>query len=427
MNAQSIHADIAYTLANYLYGKFYPAAKNIKLNVTNLVVTKGLVANSDTKKPQLIRVTARTIDINSGVIDLTWENIDSSDSSAGEQFATANVLVENTSDWLGNWAPMAHLIHGRIEALETLAAEGKANSFSRRMAYSLFASNLVDYAEKYRGMQSVIVHDLEACANVQLTDKESGVWTVPPYFIDSVAHLAGFVMNCSDAVDTQNNYCVTPGWKSMRFAEPLVAGARYKSYVKMIATKEDPSVYLGDVYIMRGEDLEVVGMVGGIQFRRYPRILLSRFFSPPDKSSTKGSKTAKAAAPVVATASIDRERAVPTATVVPDMPHANPVPSKGSAPAQEATAQPQVPVAAATTSDDSTTAKALLLIANEAALELEDLVDDADFANLGVDSLMSLVISEKLRTELDVTVSGSLFLDYPTIGELRKWLDEYYG
>lgn len=94
------------------------------------------------------------------------------------------------------------------------------------MAYTLFAKNLVDYADKYRGMQLVVMHELEAFADIQLSDQEhSGKWTVPPFFIDSVAHLAGFIMNCSNFIDTKNNYCVTSGWKSMRFAELLAPGA----------------------------------------------------------------------------------------------------------------------------------------------------------------------------------------------------------
>jgi acyl carrier protein len=44
-----------------------------------------------------------------------------------------------------------------------------------------------------------------------------------------------------------------------------------------------------------------------------------------------------------------------------------------------------------------------------------------------VDSLMSLVIAENFREQLGVTVSGSLFLEYPTIGDLRAWLEEYHG
>jgi acyl carrier protein len=93
-------------------------------------------------------------------------------------------------------------------------------------------------------------------------------------------------------------------------------------------------------------------------------------------------------------------------------------PVQEAAPAQEATH------AAAT---NSVTTRALALIAKEAALELSDLEDEAEFANLGIDSLMSLVISEKLKSELDVKVGGSLFLDYPTIGDLRVWLDECYS
>lgn len=63
----------------------------------------------------------------------------------------------------------------------------------------------------------------------------------------------------------------------------------------------------------------------------------------------------------------------------------------------------------------------------EAAVEPVDLRDAISFAELGGDSLMNLVIKEKSRGELDVVVSGSLFLEYPTVGDLRSWLVEYYG
>jgi monodictyphenone polyketide synthase len=76
---------------------------------------------------------------------------------------------------------------------------------------------------------------------------------------------------------------------------------------------------------------------------------------------------------------------------------------------------------------DTTTAKAMRIIAEESALDVAELTDDASFANLGVDSLMSLVIAEKFREQLGVVVTGSLFLEYPTIGDLRSWLEEYHG
>ncbi|KKK15179.1 hypothetical protein P175DRAFT_0472734 [Aspergillus ochraceoroseus IBT 24754] len=421
----SIHADIAFTLGEYLHKNLVKSNKPAEMNMANLVVLKGLVAQKNTKKPQYIRVTISTTDINSGVADLTWQNV-LNDGTVDEPFASANIYYGDSSEWLKTWIPHAHLVQGRIEALERLAEEGTANRFSHNMAYLLFANNLVDYAEKYRGMQSVVLNGLEAFADVKLTMEKSGNWTIPPYFIDSVAHLAGFVMNVSDAIDTKSDYCVTPGWSSLRFAKPLVAGAKYRSYVKMIPTEEDPSVYLGDVYIM--QDGVIMGMCGGIKFRRYPRILLSRFFTAPEEAGAVSHTTASAGPAVLPAAPVSpasAPQAVPNpqaiaqpATSAPPAPvSAPPVPASSSNPASASSAG----------EDNSVSAKALVLIANEASLELSDLSDDASFANLGIDSLMSLVISEKFREELGVTVTGSLFLEYPTIGDLRSWLMEYYN
>jgi monodictyphenone polyketide synthase len=392
-----------------------PKGKTCAINVANLNVTKGLVAQSDTKTPQLFRVTIATDDITTDVAKITWQCVDNEGNTL-EPFATANLFYGTATEWLSSWSSIAHLVQGRMESLQRMAAEGTASRFTRNMAYTLFASNLVDYADKYRGMKSVVVHELEAYADIELTVKESGVWTVAPYFIDSVAHLAGFVMNCSDAIDTQKDYCVTPGWDSMRFARPLVAGQKFRSYVKMIPSKEDPAVYKGDVYIMQND--AIVGMVGGIQFRRFPRILLNKFFSPPDKQNAH-----EAQPKVAALAAATKVTVKQTAPLPVNLPAAVPAPPVKL----EAVAVPAAPAPAATPLADSTTVKALALIAKEAGLDVSDLEDEAEFANLGIDSLMSLVISEKLKSELGVKVGGSLFLDYPTIGDLKNWLDESYS
>lgn len=391
------------------------------MSVANLEVLKGLVAQKTARTPQLIQVSISSEDIHSGRARLLWHNVSANGVEADEPFASADLYYGDADEWLASWLPLIHLIQGRIEALEKLADEGVANRLSHNMAYLLFASNLVDYADKYRGMQSVVLHGLEAYADVTLTTGGGGVWTVPPHFIDSVAHLAGFVMNVSDAIDTRANFCVTPGWGSMRFARPLVAGTKYRSYVKMIPTVEDPSVYLGDVYIL--QEGVIIGMVGAIKFRRYPRLLLNRFFSPPDGHDPVVSAAVhKAPAPALSTAG--SSTAIPLLkkpVVVAEITKPPPV---ETAPAPVVTTTTSVQDAS---NNNSTAVKALALVAEEAGLELSELTDDATFANLGVDSLMSLVIAEKFREQLGVTVNGSLFLEYPTVGDLRAWLVEYYS
>jgi monodictyphenone polyketide synthase len=376
------------------------------MNIANLEVVKALVAQENEKSPQLIQVSASTANIRSGQAHLKWHNV--INGAVEEPFASATIYYEGASEWLTSWRPATHLVQGRIHALERLAEEGVANRFTQRMAYGLFASSLVDYANKYRGMQSVVLHDLEAFADVVLTTEKGGTWTIPPYFIDSVAHLAGFIMNVSDVNDTKANFCVTPGWNSMRFAAPLLAGQKYRSYVKMIPTVEDNNIYLGDVYILQNET--IVGMVGGIKFRRYPRILLNRFFSPPDADARKSTPPAVPAPP--ATLEPESKRS-PTGDLDASSPADAPTVNR-----VDETAEPD---------SNSTAAKAIALVATEAGLGLGDLKDGASFSSLGIDSLMSLVISEKFREALGVTVTGSLFLEYPTVGDLKSWLLEYYS
>ncbi|KAK3898722.1 hypothetical protein C8A05DRAFT_18738 [Staphylotrichum tortipilum] len=425
----SIHADIAYTLGGYLYRTLKGISGSadvegaVHMNIAELEVLKGLVANQDSNKSQKIQVKIHTGDINTGKAQLTWQNV-GVDGSVSEPFATAVVEYSSSATaWLASWTPLTHLIQSRIAELERLAEAGVANRLSHNMAYLLFASNLVDYAPKYRGMQAVILHGLEAVADVTLAADRAGTWTVPPHFIDSVAHLAGFVMNVSDEMDTRQNFCVTPGWQSMRFAVPLRAGARFRSYVRMIPDPDDSSIYRGDVYIL--QDGHIVGLVGAITFRRYPRILLSRFFSAPDDSKAPpvASATPKASSNLAPAAT---QCVTSVAKPVPSPP--KPVPAPTPAPdTNNSNSNHDNGNDGGAGNESTTAAKALQIISAETAIHPSELSDDANFANLGVDSLMSLVLAEKFREQLGVVVNGSLFLEYPTIGDLRAWLDEYYS
>lgn len=432
------------TLGKYLVEQLKPKGISdnsvADMNIVDLVVREGLVAQKNTKVPQLIQVSIATTDISTGVAHLEWHSVTNDGCSLvdDEPIITARIIYGNSEDWLSSWSPTLHFVQSRIEALSRLADEGVANRLSHKMAYMLFAKNLVDYADKYRGMQSVVMHGLEAYAEVTIKASDmSGVWTVPPFFIDSVCHLGGFVMNVSDALDTKNNFCVTPGWGSLRLARPLVAGGKYRSYVKMIPTAQDASVYLGDVYILR-ED-EIIGVMQAMKFRSYPRVLLNRFFSPADvKNPATGHVAAAGGGPVRPEASVPAVASHPAAaqdanSKPEDTTEPGLVPTAPTMPPGATDSQPEPvktmpkPTTAVAATADSVAAKAMALVASEAGLELSDLQDEVGFGELGIDSLMSLVIAEKLREQLNVTVSGSLFLEYPTVGDLRAWLVEYYG
>ena len=392
-----------------------PKAKDVNMNVSNLEVFHAQIAHKDTSVAQLLQLEAN-IDLPAQETKIHFYNVDHEGVRSQDPYATVVVKYESLEAWQAEWKRVNHLVTGRIEALDGMAAAGTANKVSRNMAYTLF-KNVVDYADKYRGMQSVTLNEHEAYADVSLDPDRHGTWNTPPHWIDSIFHLGGFIMNGSDASNTRDFFYVTPGWGSARLAKPLAPGKGYRSYVKMSPMAE-VNMYSGDVYVM--QDGEVMGMMGQMKFRQVPRLLMDKFFSAPAASSPSSSSSngnfavpkpaaPKPIAPAVPTTS--------TAAAPPTAPATEQTKKKAEtvpAPAEES----------AVAAESGPIADALKLIARETGLELEELRDEASFVELGVDSLMSLVLSEKFKSELNLDVKSSVFLECPSLGDLKDYLEQ---
>ena len=69
----------------------------------------------------------------------------------------------------------------------------------------------------------------------------------------------------------------------------------------------------------------------------------------------------------------------------------------------------------------ATWSTALSIIAEESGVSITDLTGDIRFADIGIDSLLSLVIGSRLRDELGIDISNMLFcMQFPTVGELKS-------
>lgn len=141
----------------------------------------------------------------------------------------------------------------------------------------------------------------EAYADITLVPERQGTWHTPPHLIDSVFHLAGLIMNGSVASSTKDFFYVTPGWDIFLISKPLGPGAGYRSYIEIFPTNE-PNMYAGNVYVF--QDDTIVGTMGQMRFRRVPRLLMDKFFSPSDMKmkSYTGEITLKPIAPTLAPA-----------------------------------------------------------------------------------------------------------------------------
>lgn len=383
------------------------------MSTNNMLILEGQVANPARGSKQLLQLEA-TLDLTSREMPIQLYNVSVDGVRAAEHFGSCVVTFEDLEVWKEEWRRLQHLVIGQIRSLETLASQGKANKLTRNMAYTLF-KNIVDYADRYRGMQSVIINDYEASAEITLSTDEAGIWHTPPHWIDSVAHLAGLIVNGSDASNTADYFYVTSGWESMRFGKPLEAGASYRNYVKMIPAAEK-GFWTGDVYILEGET--IIGMVGQMKFRQFPRLLMDRFFSPNKGGHVPG-EAKPTASTVVAPAEVIQSVAVPAGPVVSEVVSATiPV-----APAAKEAPEPQ-PVAEPKAEENAMIAGVMDLIASETGMDRSELADNTQLASVGVDSLMSLVLVEKFKAQLKLDIKSSIFLECSTFGEFKEWLEE---
>ena len=443
-------------MAEYLYKKLRGDPAKKSMNLQNFEYHEPVVARKSKDQKQMMHTEA-ILRSDSTTAFFRWYDVE-----ADSWYGCAAITFENSDDWMADWSRSTHLITSRIDYLREAAESGRANKLSHHLAYRLFA-NLVDWSEVYKGMQTVFLDRMEAYTEIELSTKGTGEWYIPPWHMESLVVLSGFILNGSDAMDNKNNFFITPGYKTMRFAKPVKPGGRYQSYVKMMPT-ETPNLYAGDVYIL--EAGTIVGVMEKIMYRSWPRIMLQRFFVPPDKKGV-ASKSKSGAQSAHKAPTTNGSVAHPTNTVTsapnshqqhgastktmtngtltpPAINGAKPITNDYhhepvNAPREQKLAEPspsnKTPngAAAATTANadpapvnkkNDLVTQALGIIADAAAMEVEELDEEALFMDLGIDSLMSLVLAQKFRTEIGVEVRDSIFVEFSCIGDLCRWLEK---
>ena len=405
LTPSSLWADQALTVAQYLYKELRPGSDKIGLNVCKMEVPKPLIAKVP-PPPEGEHVQVEGIaDLEAGHVLVKIRSV-TPDGKPLTEHAHCMVKYESIDDWQENWNMTAFMVKSQIDGLKRRLQSGAAHKVLRGMAYKLF-KNFVNYSAAYRGMEEVIFDGEEAEATSIVSpqiDERDGDYVCPPFMIDNLCHLSGFICNGTDLIDSDNYLCISHGWGSMRFNVPFSPNKKYTNYVRMLP--QPGNVRCGDVYIFDGEEL--VGVCGGLKFQQIPRRAMNAMLPPPKSSAAATASTARSVA----------------------APKPRPTPVQTSAPPAKtptATSKPTKPAKVARPSAESVTSKVMAIVAEETDVEMAELVDEAAFENLGVDSLLSLTITAKLREALEIDIPTDLFTNNETIGALKKWFSQLDG
>lgn len=72
------------------------------------------------------------------------------------------------------------------------------------------------------------------------------------------------------------------------------------------------------------------------------------------------------------------------------------------------------------------TNKALAIISKESGIAVQDLTDDCNFDDIGMDSLSCLMVSSRLNDELGINLESSRFLEFVTVTDLKSYLESVF-
>jgi iterative type I PKS product template protein len=345
------------------------------MEVADMEVMKPFIADP-TRSEQYMHLTARK-ESNSDIVHMMYSSI-----SEGETIEHAHCIVMygNGKEWMAQWSRQRYLIQDRIARLKD-AKEDSVHMIHRRMVYKLF-SVLVTYSERYQGITKAYLDSeaFEAAAHVKF--RTAGLqdnYIFSPYWIDSLLHLSGFVINGSDSTSEDAVY-ISHGWQSLRLPNKLEEDKTYITYVRMQPIETD-TVMAGDVYIFDGET--IVGLCFGLKFHKIKKSIMGHLL--PGNITTPASARKEA-------------------THMPVKPNLITTPDLQSI------------------SQKNSFDKVIAMIAEVAQVPVTDFDDNMEFVEVGIDSLLSLIITTKLREMTGKEIPSSLFVTHLTVAELRSFL-----
>lgn len=370
---------MAFSVAQHTIGDL-DSSDNYGCRVADMSVTQPLIITPKGEK-RVLRIHARH-HAEKRMIIVTYEST-SGHEETRTTHATCTVEYGLDNKWSQRWTRSLHLVESRICELEAQVNQGEASKVSRGLAYRLFKS-LVDYTSDYQRMERILFasQSLEASATVQLDRRECDKgFLCSPYWIDSLAHISGFVMNANDTINTQEVAYISHGWESMWFHMPLAPHTDYQTYVKM--SHVEKSVVSGDVWILR--EGRVAGVVEGLRFQRILRstldILLPKTScSPADKQLSVPHKPISKDIPGAASKAIS---GVDTARNTPGSRH---------------------------------------LIADILGIPETEISPDDSLDELGMDSLACLTLASRLTGSFEVRVPNSKMMECTTVGQLTDFV-----
>lgn len=344
---------------------------------------------------------AEAIDADSLVWDWKIVSDNEQGGSASTLHVSGRIVFRHVNDpqFQNDFARYERLV-GRQRCLRLLEGNDVDEIIQGRNIYKTFAE-IVEYAEVYRGVQKIVGKDNESAGRV--IKAYNGETWLDTGLADSFCQVAGIFVNCmTDRSDSE--IYISDRIDQWIRSPNLRAGTPRPEVWEVFAChhRSAEKEFISDVFIFDPRNGALLEVILGIRYQRVSKAGLSKVLARLTPN-TKASTPAVLSAPVKIEATNGVEPPLKTSKVTK-----HPAPKKKSS-------RPDI------------SGPVRELLSNLSGLEPDEIKNDSDLVDIGIDSLMGMELAREVEIAFKCTLDTEQLIDLTDFQSLIKCIQSVSG
>ncbi|KAG5936376.1 Type I Iterative PKS [Claviceps pazoutovae] len=301
------------------------------------------------------------------------------------------------------WSRMRPLVKARVASLHASLRPRHVHAMDKSLFYKIF-SEIVDYSSAFHAVEEATVasdfHDAAFIIQPQAPAVDLGSYTCSPFIIDALIHVAGFLLN-ADVRKPKHEVHIANHIGSLRILGDLTKDSPFLIYATIREQDLRAGTSLCDVYMTNSQD-SIVAICTDICFKKLDRgffalLTGSTRAQPPARSRDTGSRTTWL-----------KGDTTPSST-------------PSFTPGSEVASTTRSSISGASDLYD----ELLEIIAKWSGISVAELQKAmrTNFAELGLDSQMSISILADFQKSTAVELPAAFFTNFPTLDHVRQAID----
>ncbi|OLN89945.1 Iterative polyketide synthase CazM 11 [Colletotrichum chlorophyti] len=285
-------------------------------------------------------------------------------------------------------------LFGHKRCVDILNSDNVDDVLGTRTIYMLF-SDVVEYGEEFRGVTKLVGMGNQSAAQVVRKNTQNE-WWYDAHLADTFCQLGGIWANCMAADRTPGEVFIANGIEQWVRSPRLLQKPRPDAFhVYATNSRTSDRATLTDVFIFDAADGSLCEVILGIGYSKCPKVSLQKLLS---RLTAGGPQDAP---PV----GIQRSNSMPTPPTplpIPAEPVSQhqevvleqPKPIKAKKPKQAPKQAPKVDVVP----------RIKAILADLSGLEMDEIKDDSQLADLGIDSLVGMEMAHEIEAAYKITL-----------------------